>query len=135
APPPPNKAPKAEAGSDHTLTIPDNTATLDGTASADEDGTIESYRWTFIGGPETYSIVEPSSAHTSATGLVEGTYYFELEVTDNEGASHADTVMIRVNAPVIPPPPPNEVPIANAGDDQSITLPGNTLTLDGSASS
>lgn len=39
-----------------------------------------------------------------------------------------------VNEPAAPPPPPNRGPVADAGPDQVITLPLNTVTLNGNAS-
>jgi hypothetical protein len=39
-----------------------------------------------------------------------------------------------VTEPKEPPPPPNQGPIANAGPDQVITLPVNSVTLNGAAS-
>ena len=56
---------------------------------------------------------------------MQGVYQFELNVTDNNGATGLDTVQITVNAANIPP-------TANAGTDQSITLPTNTVSLSGS---
>jgi hypothetical protein len=49
-------------------------------------------------------------------------------VTDNNGATDADTVQVTVNAAA------NVPPTANAGIDQTLTLPTNNTTLDGSAS-
>src|SRR5205823_4286776 len=89
------------------------------------------YAWSKIGGPSSYTIVNPNSATTSVNGLIQGTYSFRLVVTDNSGAPDDDTVVIVVNAA---PPPPNVPPFANAGVDQSITLPANSLTLNGSGS-
>jgi hypothetical protein len=54
-----------------------------------------------------------------------------LQVIDNKGAAHEDEVVISVNAET----PGNKSPVANAGDDVTITLPVNNATLDGRASS
>src|SRR4030095_6473374 len=51
-------------------------------------------------------------------------------VTDNGGLSAQDTIQIMVNDLS----QPNRPPVANAGADQTITLPTNTVNLDGSAS-
>ena len=53
-------------------------------------------------------------------------------VTDNNGATDSDTVLVTVNAA---PLPGNQSPNANAGTDITITLPTNNTTLNGSASS
>jgi hypothetical protein len=61
------------------------------------------------------------------SGLVQGTYVFALVVTDNGGASSAASqVSVVVNAAA------NKAPVANAGPDQTITLPTSSLTLSGS---
>src|SRR6185436_7126146 len=60
--------------------------------------------------------------------LVAGVYQFELKVTDAGGLFSKDTVQITLNTVT------NQSPVANAGADQTITLPINTTALDGSAS-
>ena len=55
---------------------------------------------------------------------------FELKVTDDEGASARDTVMITVDSIATS----NHPPVACAGADRTITLPTDTVTLDGSCS-
>ena len=132
APPPPNQAPNANAGNDISITLPTNNTTLNGTASSDPDGSIASYSWTWISGTTQYSIANSAAASTALTNLVQGTYVFRLTVTDNNGATDSDTVMVTVNAA---PPPPNQAPNANAGNDITITLPTNNTILNGTASS
>ena len=131
-PPPANVPPVANAGADQTITLPTNSVALNGTGSSDPDGTISLYAWTKISGPTSYSLGNANAATTSLNGLVQGTYQFQLMVTDNNGASAVDTVMITVNPA---PPPPNVPPVANAGADQTITLPTSSVTLNGTASS
>ncbi len=124
-----NQAPTANAGTDQNITLPINAVSLNGSGT-DPDGTITSYRWRKIAGPTSYSITSTTSAITSATGLLQGVYKFELKVTDNNGATGADTIQVTVNAAV---PVPNEAPVGNAGNDQTITLPINSASLNGSA--
>lgn len=123
-----NIAPVANAGNDQSITLPVNSVTLNGSAT-DADGTISSYLWTKISGPAGGggSITNAAAAVTSVTGLLAGIYKFELKVTDNNGATDTDTMQVIVFAPNIPP-------VANAGLDQSITLPTNTANLIGSGS-
>ncbi|KAA9039313.1 T9SS type A sorting domain-containing protein [Ginsengibacter hankyongi] len=125
--PAPNQPPVTNAGSDQTITLPLNAVTLTGSGS-DPDGTISSYQWTLISGPSGYNIVNANSSGTDVTGLVQGTYQFQLTVTDNNGATATDVVLVTVNAAL------NISPIANAGSDQTVTLPTNTITLSGSGS-
>ncbi len=126
APPPVNQVPVANAGADQTITLPVSTVTLNGSAT-DPDGTIATYQWTKIAGPTQFTITTSNTAVSTVTGLVQGVYRFELTATDNSGAADKDTVQVTVNAAV------NQVPVANAGADQTITLPVSTVTLNGSA--
>jgi hypothetical protein len=102
---------------------------LDGSASTDPDGTITSYKWVKIAGPVSSTITKPDSSKTLVKTLAAGVYQVELSVTDNGGLSAKDTVQILVDNPAV-----NQPPIACAGADQTITLPTNTVTLDGSCS-
>src|SRR4029079_2018924 len=72
------------------------------------------------------TITNATSAATTVTAMVQGTYKFELKVTDNNGAVGKDTIQVIVNAA------PNVAPTANAGPDQTITLPTNSVSLSGS---
>ncbi|MBP9104018.1 MAG: T9SS type A sorting domain-containing protein [Chitinophagaceae bacterium] len=130
-PPPANQAPTANAGANQSITLPTNTVNLSGSGT-DPDGTIASYQWTKIAGPAQFNIVSASSAQTAVNSLVQGVYQFVLTVTDNQGATGRDTVVVTVNAAPPPPPPANQAPTANAGIDQNITLPTNTVNLNGS---
>lgn len=81
----------ADAGTDQSITLPTSSVTLDGTGST---GTITDYLWTKISGPNTPTIVSSTSSTTSVTGLIAGTYVFQLSL--NSGTS-TDQVSIVVN--------------------------------------
>ena len=115
-----NIPPTANAGADQLITLPTSTVTLNGTGT-DPDGTISAYNWTKVSGPTSGTITNANSASTTVTALVQGVYKFRLRVTDNKAATGVDTVQITVNTP----------PTANAGIDQSIKLPTNSVTLSG----
>jgi hypothetical protein len=119
-----NQLPTANAGLDQTITLPASSVTLNGSGS-DPDGTIATYAWTKVSGAGG-SITSPSFASTTVTGLTAGSYTFRLTVTDNGGATAIDDVVINVNAAA------NQLPTANAGADQTITLPTNSVSLAGS---
>jgi hypothetical protein len=125
----PNHAPVAIAGNAISIVLPQNSVTLNGNASYDEDGTIASYKWNKIAGPTQFTVASATQAQTLVNGLVEGVYKFELVVTDNTGAIGKDTVQVTVTAP-----PANQLPVAKAGNDRVITLPTNSLTLNGASS-
>ncbi|UAY51509.1 carboxylesterase family protein [Ferruginibacter albus] len=123
-----NKAPVASAGADQTITLPTNSVTLKGSAT-DADGTIKTYAWTKVSGPSSGTIASPSAATTAINSLAAGTYTFRLTATDNSNATGYDDVVVTVNAAATT----NKAPVANAGADQTITLPANSVTLKGSA--
>ena len=116
----PAAPPVANAGPKQTITLPTSTVTLNGSAST---GTITSYAWTLVSGPNTPTITTPSAVSTTVTGLIQGTYIFQLAL--NGTASIAkDTVIVNPAAP----------PVANAGSNQTITLPASSVTLNGNNS-
>ncbi|UII30977.1 tandem-95 repeat protein [Fulvivirga ulvae] len=123
-----NQNPTANAGSDITLTLPTNATNLSGSAT-DTDGTIATYLWEQISGPSTSTITNAGTATASVSNLVEGTYQFQLTVTDDDGAQDTDIVQVTVVSV-----PPNVAPVANAGPDKNITLPTNSVILNGNAS-
>jgi hypothetical protein len=123
-----NHPPVARAGIDQTILLPTNATNLDGSGSTDPDNNIRSYTWTKISGPTTFNIVNPNSTQTQVTGIIEGSYLFELKVTDSSGLSDKDTVQIRVSNGS----QTNRPPVANAGPDH--VLPTNTANLNGSGS-
>lgn len=93
-----NQAPTADAGPDQTVTDADSSGdedvTLDGSASADADGTIASYSWT-------ENAVEIATGATPTVNFAVGAHTVTLTVTDDEGATGTDDVIITVNAPTV----------------------------------
>lgn len=93
-----NIPPVANAGADqsfnpHLL----DSCILNGSLSFDPDGDIASYSWKVIDHPFPAQIVSETSVETGVTGLSkDGTYKFELTVTDNGGLSAKDTVNVNV---------------------------------------
>lgn len=115
--PPP---PVANAGPNQIITLPTSSVTLNGNGST---GSISSYAWTQISGPNSATITTPTVVSPAVTGLIQGVYVFQLAV--NGGASNSQ-VTITVN----PAPPPT----ANAGTNQTINLPSSSITLNGNGS-
>jgi N-acetylneuraminic acid mutarotase len=120
--------PVANAGRDIVIILPASTIILDGSKSVDPDNNISSYQWTKVSGPQTFNISDSNAAMTQVTGLTQGVYQFQLKVTDTDNLLSMDTVQIVVNNAS------NHAPAACAGPDQIITLPTNTVVLDGSCS-
>lgn len=120
-----NQAPIANAGVNQTIMLPSNTTTLNGTGF-DPDGSIVSYSWTQILGP-TSSLSNVNAPSLSVTGLSAGIFQYQLTVTDDDGATGSGIVQVTVVLAGA-----NLPPVANAGFDRVITLPQNSLDLQGS---
>ncbi|HRX69807.1 MAG TPA: DUF4214 domain-containing protein [Candidatus Competibacteraceae bacterium] len=136
-----NQPPTVSAGADQTITLP-ATATLQGTVTDDglpkPPGTV-TVTWTKVSGPGTVTFSNAANATTTATFSTAGAYV--LRLTAEDGAVTAtDDVTVIVNAgsdgggggggggggaPV------NQAPQVNAGADQTLILPTNTVTLSG----
>jgi hypothetical protein len=94
----PNNPPTANADADQIVTEGDNVV-LDGSGSTDSDGTITSYLWTQESGIlvsfDDNTIFNPSFTAPGVPSPQD--LVFSLEVTDNDGATNSDTVIITVN--------------------------------------
>jgi hypothetical protein len=113
-----DEPPVANAGPNQIVTFPISTANLNSSSS----GRITSYTWTKVSGPNTPTFTSPNAANTSVTGLVLGTYVFQLSLNGGVAISQT-TVIVNTNPPV-----------ANAGLNQTVTLPIFSVLLDGSGS-
>jgi hypothetical protein len=123
-----NMPPTADAGPDHTADEGIRVA-LNGSNSADPDGTLVSYSWAQIGGVGV-TLSDAASAQPSFTApyvsLTGDALTFELTVQDDGGLADTDTVIINVSNV-------NQAPTADAGPDQTVEE-SSTVTLDGSHS-
>ena len=123
-----NMPPKADAGPDQTVNEVQK-VTLSAAGSSDPDDGIAAYRWVQVQGPSV-TLSDPTAIQPSFTAPPVGTQgaslQFELTVTDQGGLQDTDSCIVSVawvNSP----------PVANAGPDQVVS-PGNSVVLDGSAS-
>jgi len=121
--------PTANAGSNQSITQPTSTVTLTGSGTAGTGHNIPTsggYAWTQVSGP-TSTITTPTLSSTTVTGMTTaGAYVYQLKVTNEIGAFATSQVTITVIS---------NAPHANAGPDQTITLPISSVTLDGTGSS
>lgn len=78
-----NNTPVANAGSDIALGSSETSTTLNGNGTDADDDAL-TFSWAQVSGPSTATIDNASSASTGISGLVLGTYVFELTVSDGE---------------------------------------------------
>jgi gliding motility-associated-like protein len=127
-PVPPNKPPVVTAGINTTVTLPATQTELTGTA-VDSDGTIASLKWTQTQGPNAATITNSTTLNATASGLVKGSYVFKLSATDNSGAIGTSQVIVAVVDVV----GANQPPVVSLGDDISVVLPQDTVSVVGTA--
>jgi len=94
----PTGYPVADAGPDKTIVLPDDSVSLDGSDSYDNDGNISSYAWQQTSGPSC-NLNGHNTAILSVTNLVEGIYVFQLTVTDDSTLTNTDDVIVYTVAP------------------------------------
>ncbi|XP_024084627.1 dyslexia-associated protein KIAA0319-like protein isoform X2 [Cimex lectularius] len=126
--PPTNKPPIAHAGSNATIALPQTWTILNGSESTDDIG-IDHWKWEQISGPRKAVFLSSNSSVTNVTGLTKGDYVFQLTVIDGNENSVSDRVTVSVTQNK------NVPPKANAGGDQTLTLPIGVLIVNGSQSS
>ena len=94
------KPPTANAGPDQTMQLPVAAVTLTGSGTS-KNGRITGYLWSMISGPNVPVINSPSSAATTVSNLVAGSYLFQFMVIDSAGLTGIDTTKIQVNPSAI----------------------------------
>jgi hypothetical protein len=92
----PNTPPVADAGSDQIANV-DDTVTLDGNGSYDNDGAPLTYQWSFDSKPAASATVLSEATTMNPTFVVDvpGAYVVQLIVNDGEIDSEPSTVTIR----------------------------------------
>ena len=119
--------PVVSAGSNQTIQLPTNTLTLQGSVTPGWAGGHPTSLWTEVSGPGVVSFGNATNSVTTVTFPVLGTYTLKLTATDGTLSSSATVTDILTSA--------NLPPSVSAGANQTIELPVNAVTLQGSASS
>ena len=128
-----NQPPVANAGPDQTLSDTDGdgveNVALDGSLSSDPDGTVDAYEWR-----EGATVIAAGAAPSVA--LAVGTHVLTLAVTDNDGSTGTDNVVVTIEEPAAPA---DTVTITKATynsrrrelaiEATSTSAPGATLTV------
>ncbi|WP_153798405.1 PKD domain-containing protein [Foetidibacter luteolus] len=124
-----NNAPKAVINGVNSITLPTDSIEFDGGASYDTDGSIKTYRWDRVSGPANHTVKGSGISKFKITYLSEGSYVYQLKVTDDKGAMDSTTISFVVNAKPI-----NVAPKAVVNGPSAITLPTDSIQFDGSSS-
>lgn len=97
-----NKPPTVSTGNDTTIELSKavHSIQLNGSAT-DSDGTVVSYLWSQVSGPNEATLLSPGSASTVADSLTAGSYVFQLMAVDNKGATGIKSVVVTVFPPQI----------------------------------
>ncbi len=88
--------PDVFAGDDRTITFPNTSLTLDGSATDPDGGAIVSYAWVQLSGPSAATFDSTSIEDPTVSDLIEGDYVFQLTATDDENDTAFDAVTITV---------------------------------------
>jgi parallel beta-helix repeat protein len=121
----PNTIPVVTMNPDVEITLPVNSATIEG-YGVDVEDIILTYQWTKLSGPVSGAITTPASNITTVTGLVQGTYVYQLSATDSEGATGTNVIQVVVKPAVVINQPPV---VTVTADKTTLTLPENSTTL------
>jgi len=116
-----NAPPVVDAGADQTV-LEGSAVTLSGSATDPGLDTL-SYQWRLVSSSNGQSIPGQNTASFDFVPGDNGTYTFELTVTDDDGGSSTDTIVVTVD---------NVAPSVDAGSDQAV-VEGSLVTLTGSA--
>jgi RHS repeat-associated protein len=120
-----NTPPLVDAGPDQTITLPEDQVAIAGTVTDDglpTGGTL-ALSWTALAGPGPVTFGDASAASTNAQFVADGTYVLRLTASDSQLAAYDDVTVVVV--------PANQPPVVNAGPDQAILPPADTVTLQG----
>uniref|UniRef100_A0A7N6FI76 PKD domain-containing protein n=1 Tax=Anabas testudineus TaxID=64144 RepID=A0A7N6FI76_ANATE len=109
------------------ISLPTSSTVIDGSQSTDDDKVV-AWHWEEVKGPLREEKVSADTPVLTLTSLVPGNYTFSLTVIDSDGATNSTQATLSVNKAK------DYRPGANAGPNQVIQLPRNSITLYGNQS-
>ena len=117
--------PIADAGPDQDITLPTNSVVFNGSGNDPDGGQITAYSWSQLSGPNSANLSGSATSNLTAGNLVEGTYVFQLTVTDDEDATASDDVSL-----VVFPAPGGGTSIRINTGGSEFTFNGDVWTAD-----
>ncbi|KAJ3609007.1 hypothetical protein NHX12_023534 [Muraenolepis orangiensis] len=109
------------------ISLPTSSTVIDGSQSTDDDKVV-AWHWEEVKGPLRDEKVSADTAILTLSSLLPGNYTFILTVTDSDKVQSSAQATLLVNKAT------DYRPVANAGPNQVITLPHNSITLYGNES-
>lgn len=125
--PPVYHPPVANPGLNQTIWITGSTVYLNGSGSYDPAGLPLTYLWTIVSAPpgSHAAFDDPTSPTPTFIADLYGDYVIKLVVSDSQGSSQPMTMLVSLH---------DDPPVADAGPDQTITVIGSRVNLDGTRS-
>src|SRR5687768_6702850 len=123
---PANESPLVNAGVAQSITLPAN-ASLNGMFVDDGQppGSVVDVRWSKVSGSGLVTFANDHQASTTASFSTAGVYLLRLTADDGEYSNSAEVTI------TVSPAANNQPPTVNAGDDQLLSLPVDSVSLDG----
>jgi hypothetical protein len=87
----------ADAGPDASITLPTSSYTIAGVATV-KGTSVTACRWTQVSGPRASVITGGGSVRPTVSGLVAGTYVFQIMITGVTGLTSSDLMTLNVKA-------------------------------------
>ncbi|XP_062342948.1 dyslexia-associated protein KIAA0319-like protein [Osmerus eperlanus] len=109
------------------ISLPTSSTVIDGSQSTDDDKVV-AWHWEEVKGPLREEKVSEDTPILTLNNLVPGNYTFNLTVTDSDKTQAFTLATLVVNKAT------DYRPVANAGPNQVLTLPRNSITLHGNQS-
>ena len=113
-----------DAGKDQVVFRPQTDLKID--AQVASHNGVHTYAWTQLEGEE-IALDNQETSTLSVQDIPVGKYVFSITVQDNYGRIATDTIQVDAR-------PPNEPPVVNTGEDQTIILPVDSITFLGTVS-
>jgi hypothetical protein len=90
--------PTVSAGPNQTVALPASSVTLNGKATGNDGAVVNSYYWEFVSGPAWVKFGNEWAPTTTISGLVAGTYVFQLSASDTRDQTSTSTMTLVVKA-------------------------------------
>uniref|UniRef100_A0A4W5MSA3 Low density lipoprotein receptor-related protein 11 n=1 Tax=Hucho hucho TaxID=62062 RepID=A0A4W5MSA3_9TELE len=93
-----DEPPRSDAGQDVVIQLPIDCAVLDGRDSVDDHG-VTRYEWALVKGDPAINMKVTQPGLLKISGLQEGSFTFQMTVTDTAGQKSSDNATVTVLAP------------------------------------